>query len=170
MSWSRRSSLAALLGAVAILTACSFQPLYGPDGAGTALNRKVAIADPRTTRDYIMARELERAFGAAPDPAFRLDYTLTVGSEDAAITSGQDIDRVNLIGALTYSLRALPGDTVVISGGADGLTSYPSADDPIAVNAAREDAELRLARILAGRTARFVLSDPTVAAAAGASP
>lgn len=176
MSWSERASRAgaparaAVLALVACagLAACAFQPLYGPQGAGSKLNGQVAIAAPGTTRDYIMARELELAFGPASDPAYRLGYRLSVRSEDAAITSGQEIDRVNLIGTLSYTLRTLPGGEAVTTGTSDGFVSYSSAGEPVAINAARNDAELRLARILADRTFILVLSNPAVAAATGA--
>lgn len=177
MSWSdgakgaarRGRSVALALSACAVLAACAFQPLYGPQGAGSKLTGQIAIAEPSSTSGYVMARQLERVFGPAPDPAYRLDYRLAIRSEDAAITSGQEIDRVNLIGTLNYTLRALPGGNTVTTGTSDGFVSYSSAGEPIAVNAARNDAELRLARILADRTFVFVVSDPAVVAASGAA-
>lgn len=177
MSWSDRApragtprrSIVLALAACAGLAACAFQPLYGPQGAGSKLNGRIAIAEPTTSRDYVMARELELAFGPAADPAYRLGYRLSVRSEDAAITSGQEIDRVNLIGTLRYTLRTLPGGETVATGTSDGFVSYSSAGEPVAINAARNDAELRLARILADRTFIFVLSNPAVVAASGAA-
>lgn len=171
MSWSELLPRAAALALCGLLaTACAFQPLYGPQGAGTKLNGKVAIAEPASQIDFVQSRELEIAFGPATAPAYRLDYTLTVRGEDAAITSGQEIDRVNLIGTLRYTLRALPGGTEVTTGTANGFVSYSSAGEPIATNSARNDAELRLSRILAGRTYAFVISDPKLSAEGDAQP
>lgn len=177
MWWSERAHVrqavraALLLGLIGLGAACAFEPVYGPGNAGSRLDRAVIVAEPSTTATFTMARALEQRFGPVATPSYRLDYRLRVRSEDAAITSGQEIDRVNLIGTLSYTLRSEPGGETVTTGTADGFVSYSSAGNVVAINAARSNAEDRLAQILADRLYVFLVSDPALAApGAGTAP
>ncbi|MEM1360268.1 MAG: LPS assembly lipoprotein LptE [Pseudomonadota bacterium] len=171
MWWSRpqQSCRAAFLlsGFLTALASCSFSPLYAPGGAGQALSGQIEIQDASNLQTYEITQALTRAFGPARMPEFRLTYQSRIVSEDAAITSGQEISRVNLIGTLRYSVRDLASGDIVTSGATNGFVGYSAAGDTVATNAARRDAEKRLATILADQTFAAVISDPALAVAAG---
>lgn len=171
MWWFRpRGPLIALFifgGLMTGLANCTFSPLYAPGGEGQVLSGRIAIQDANTLQTYEVTQALTRAFGAARTPDYRLIYQVQIVGEDAAITSGQEVSRVNLIGSLSYSVRDLSNGDTVTSGTTNGFVGYSAAGDTVATNAARRDAEKRLATILADQTYAAVISDPALAAAAG---
>ncbi|MCV6595889.1 MAG: hypothetical protein OIF40_02220 [Mangrovicoccus sp.] len=146
-----------------MIAACDFKPVYGPDGAGARLNRKVSFTEATTRETYTLVRALERQFGPLTRPDYLLDYRYRIRREDAAITSGEEIDRVNLIGTLEYSLRDQTNGAQLAKGTAYGVVSYSSAGDAVATSAARQDAQERLARIVAERCHAFLASNPKLA-------
>lgn len=86
-------SLGLALLAGAGLSACGFEPVYGPNGAGTAMKGQIAFQAPETikapsdTGAYYLVRQLETRLGRAGAPAFRMDLTLATEEVGQAITA-----------------------------------------------------------------------------------
>ncbi|QUJ76464.1 hypothetical protein KDD17_16560 [Sulfitobacter albidus] len=155
-SFNRRALLLGALG----LGACGFTPVYGPDGAGTALRGRVEVQAPTTESGYLMTRQLEQRLGRAATPRFALDMGLSTSSEGLAVNTEGDIERFNLIGAAAYSLRDLETGAVVTSGEVNQFTAYSATGTTVATLAAERDALERLMVILADQiVARLFTSD-----------
>ena len=81
-------SLYKTLLALPLLAACGFTPVYGPQGAGTALQGRVLVEAPETRDDQLMLQQIERRLGRPGDASFDLGIDLIVTQEGLAIDSG----------------------------------------------------------------------------------
>ncbi|WP_273522069.1 LptE family protein [Rhodosalinus sediminis] len=160
----RRRLLA--LSAAALAAGCGFAPVYGPGGAGRALQGQVAVPAPDTRLGYHFTRRLEARLGRAEAPRYRLEAPLTVEREGLGTTADGRTTRYQLIGRADWRLRpAAPGAEPVAEGRVRGFTGYSSTGSPLAARAAERDAEERLATLLADRLVeRLLMSDIGAAA------
>ncbi len=131
------------------LAACGFAPVYGPDGAGTALQNAVLVDPPSDREGFLLVRQLEDRLGRAGDPAYRLSINLTVDQESRAIDPDGDIRRFHLIGVATYELRDAATGAVLRKAKVDNFVGYSTSGTTVATLAARRDAQQRLMTILA---------------------
>lgn len=137
-------SLYKTLLALPLLAACGFAPVYGPQGAGTALQGRVLVEAPENRDDQLMLQQIERRLGRAGDPAYDLAIDLIVTQEGLAIDADGDIDRYNLLGTATYTLASSANGAVVSTGTVTNFTGYSSTGSTVATLAAERDARLRL--------------------------
>ncbi|UOA25561.1 LPS assembly lipoprotein LptE [Pseudosulfitobacter sp. DSM 107133] len=137
-------SLYKTLLALPLLAACGFAPVYGPQGAGTALQGRVLVEAPDTRDDQLMLQQIERRLGRAGDPAYGLAIDLIVTREGLAIDADGDIDRYNLLGTATYTLTSSANSAVVSTGTVTNFTGYSSTGSTVATLAAERDARQRL--------------------------
>jgi LPS-assembly lipoprotein len=137
-------SLYKTLLALPLLAACGFAPVYGPQGAGTALQGRVLVEAPDTRDDQLMLQQIERRLGRAGDPAYGLAIDLIVTQEGLAIDADGDIDRYNLLGTATYTLTSSANSAVVSTGTVTNFTGYSSTGSTVATLAAERDARQRL--------------------------
>ncbi|WP_339769388.1 LPS assembly lipoprotein LptE [uncultured Pseudosulfitobacter sp.] len=137
-------SLYKTLLALPLLAACGFTPVYGPQGAGTALQGRVLVEAPDTRDDQLMLQQIERRLDRAADPAFKLGIDLIVTQEGLAIDSDGDIDRYNLLGTATYILTNAANGAVVGTGTVTNFTGYSATGTTVATLAAESDARKRL--------------------------
>ena len=135
--------------AVLALTACGFTPVYGPGGAGTALQNRVLVDQPDDRTGFLLVQRLEERLGRAGDPAYRLAVDLALREEARAIDPDGDIRRFHLIGSAAYTLLLSGSDSVVQSATVDNFVSYSATGTAVATLAARRDAQERLMVILA---------------------
>ena len=146
-SFNRRSFLIA----TAALAGCGFTPVYGPNGTGNRLRGQIAFDAPDTTDTYVLVRYLEDRMGVADAPAYGLGYALSVTEEGLAVTSSQVIARYNVLGEMSYSLRDLSDDAVIVTGKVSAMSGYSTTGSTVATRAARSDARERLMVMLADR-------------------
>lgn len=132
-----------------LLAACGFQPVYGPNGAGTALQNRVLVDKPDDRAGFVLVQRLEERLGRAGDPAFRLAVDLTVREEARAIDAEGDIRRFHVIGSAAYTLSDAGTGTVVRADTVDTFVGYSATGTTVATLAARRDAQDRLMTILA---------------------
>jgi LPS-assembly lipoprotein len=144
---SRRRFLAAL--PLLVLAACGFEPIYGPGGAGTALQNRVLVDAPEDRYGYFLVRELESQLGRASTPAWGLALTTTTSEDGLAIDSEGNTRRYNLLGTTAYALRDLSSGQIVTSGKVESFTGYSATGTTVATRAAELDAQERLMAILA---------------------
>jgi LPS-assembly lipoprotein len=143
--YSRRTLIALPLA----LAACGFTPVYGPDGAGTALRGQVLVQEPSTQAGYLLTRHLEtRLARSGSAAAYALDLEIALGEDSLAINTAGDITRFNLTGTVAYALRDSTASTVVTSGTVENFAAYSAAGTTIATLAAEQDAVERLMVIL----------------------
>ncbi|MFO7853742.1 MAG: LPS assembly lipoprotein LptE [Paracoccaceae bacterium] len=158
----RRRLLA--LSAAALAAGCGFAPVYGPEGAGRALQGQVAMPTPETRTDYHFTRRLEERLGRADAPRYRLEAPLTVTREGLGATADGRTSRYQLLGRAHWRLlRADAAEEAapLAEGRVTGFTGYSASGSTLATRAARRDAEERLASLLADRLVeRLILAAP----------
>ena len=156
----RRRFLARLggLAALAAVPACGFQPVYGPGGAGTKLQGRVRIADPKTRDDYAFLRRLTERLGPAQSPGYDLAYTLRIASVGQGITPDEVTTRYSLNGTAAFTLTDSATDAVVAQGEVSNFSSHSAVGSVIATNAAEQDARDRLAVMLADQVVTRLLA------------
>lgn len=145
LSFDRRTLVLAL--AALPLGACNFRPVYGPGGSGNVIRNRIRVAAPETRIEFEMVARLEDRLGVGS--AYELTYTLTIGQRDIAIDGAENIERINVVGALIYAVREAGTGRVVDSGELSTFTAFATTASPVATASARRDAEDRLAVVLA---------------------
>ena len=139
----------ALILLPAVLAACGFTPVYGPDGTATALRNRVLVDAPTDKDSFMLVRDLEQRLGQAQAPAYRLSLVLRTDTQGQAVTSEGDITRFSIIGTVDYTLRQIDSEAIVASGSVDNFTGYSATGSTIETLASERDAYSRLMAILA---------------------
>lgn len=158
MWWSRPLATLAL---IAGLSACGFEPVYGPGGAGDDLAGQVALAPTGTQTGFVLRARLEDRLGPAGISApYLLTFRTEVNQLSLGSTSAGEITRFRLEGATTYTLTdRATGDTVA-EGRTRAFTGYSATGSTVATLAAERDAQRRLAVILADQVVEaLILAD-----------
>ncbi|WP_341863375.1 LPS assembly lipoprotein LptE [Gymnodinialimonas sp. 57CJ19] len=146
MSLFNRRTLLLSLGALP-LAACNFQPVYGPGGSGEVIRNQIRVAEPDSRLEFGLVARLEDRLGTGT--RYTLDYTIERSSRGLAIDEDEVINRINLRGTLSFTLRDAASGRVVQTGEVATFTSYATTASPVATESARRDAEDRLAVALA---------------------
>lgn len=134
---------------VLLVTACGFQPVNAPGGAGSTLQNRVLVDPPVDRQGFLLVRQLEERLGRAADPAFALSVDLRLAQEDRAIDPDGDIRRFHLIGTAIYTLTDKATGTVLRTDTINSFVGYSATGTTVATLAAKRDAEERLMTILA---------------------
>lgn len=145
-SCNRRQILKSL--AALPVAACGFAPAYGPGGGATALFGRVAFDPPGTKAAFDLVGRLEERLGRTADGDFRLSYRIETDETGLAITPEAAITRYNVTGSVAFTLTDNAGATRA-EGQVASFTSYSATGTTVSTASAREDAYLRLMRILA---------------------
>lgn len=145
MSWSRRH----ILGVPLFLGACGFQPVYGPNGSGSAFLGRVVVVAPRTREEFLLVERLEERLGRGANPDLTLSHRLALSEQGLAEDALGQIRRFNVLGRLDYTLTDNRSGAVLTSGAVDGFTGFAAAGTTLATLSARQDALARLMTILA---------------------
>ena len=161
MSWSRRRLVASALWA-SLLAGCGFAPVYGPGGGARALRGAVRVDDPDTEFGFDFVTHFEERMGVPEAPRYALAWALDVDERELAIDDENTITRFTLEGRLDWTLTATGGEVPVLTGRESGFTSYSATGSTISTLESQQDAEQRLAVILADAVvARLLASDLT---------
>lgn len=157
--WLSRRGL--ILGTLA-LAACGFTPAYGPGGAASKLQDNILVDAPGDGNAYRVTRRIEERMGAGgPNAPYKLGLSLKVQSESLGSTADGDINRYQVVGALTYALRYADGTGTIDTGTVRNFASYSASGSTAATLAAQRDAQDRLMLILADQVVeRLVLASP----------
>ena len=139
----------AALALVLAISACGFEPVYGPGGTGTQLQNRVLVDKPIDREGFLLVRQLEERLGRAGDPAYKLGIKLAVAEEARAIDPDGDIRRFHVIGTAEYTLADAVTGAVVRSDAVDNFVGYSATGTTVATLAAKRDATERLMTILA---------------------
>lgn len=131
------------------LTACGFEPVYGPSSTGRILQNNVLVDAPSDEKSYLLTRELEERLGRSDAPRFALSLDITTNEQGLAINREGNIERFNLTGVATYALRDVNTGQIVTSGQVDNFTSYSATGTTVVTLASEQDALRRLMVTLA---------------------
>ncbi|KPQ06013.1 MAG: ABC-type lipopolysaccharide export system outer membrane lipoprotein component LptE [Rhodobacteraceae bacterium HLUCCA12] len=142
MSLSDRRSVLLGLAAVAGLAGCRFSPVYAPGGVGRALQGAVRADDPSRRDEYHFVAAFEERLGRPVSPRYALSYR--IGQRRI----GGDASRVQVLGVLEYVLSDIAGGQEIAAGRVDASAGYSRTGTQLAEQAAAEDAEVRLMRML----------------------
>lgn len=138
----RRTVLLGLLG----LAGCGFAPIYG---GGAGLRGRIAFETDQSVVGFRLREQLEKRLGRSAAPQYMLKTTVRSSQRAAAITSEGDTSRFNIVGVATWSLIALDSGAQVDGGEVEAFTSYSATGSTTATQSTRDDAEARVAAILA---------------------
>jgi len=141
------------------LGGCGFTPIYGSGGTASALQGAITYQTPSTVAGFRLRSRFEDRLGAPNFPRFTLAVTLDIDIDSVALSEEGDITRFTLPGTANYALRDQSG-TAVAQGTVNSFTSYSATGTTVATQAAAEDAEARLAVILADLIITRLLAAP----------
>ena len=159
-SYSRRFVIALPLA----LAACRFRPVYGPGGAGRALDGKVSMEPVDTEDGYLIVRALEDRLGRAGTPSYHLSVTTEVEPQGQAVTASGAITRISLVGRATYVLTRAGSDVKLAEGDVRNFTGYSATGSTVEALAAETDARERLMVILADQIVTRLYATPGLGA------
>jgi LPS-assembly lipoprotein len=157
--WSSRSLVASALGA-ALLAGCGFAPAYGPGGDALSLRGAVLADDPDTEFGFDFVTQLEARLGLPDVPRYRLAWTLATEERELAIDEENTITRFNVEGVLAWTLTPLGAEAPVLRSVESHFTSYSATGSTISTFESQQDAEQRLAVILADAVVTRLLAEP----------
>lgn len=132
-----------------LLAACGFTPAYGPQGAAGVLMGRVTTREAGNRAEFDFVQRFEERAGQPEAPFWRLDYQITVQARAAELTTEYAVTRYHLSGQVNWQLVPLVDGAKPLNGTAQSFTAWAATGSTVAVQAAEEDAQLRLMRILA---------------------
>jgi len=156
--FDRRTFLAGL-GALAV-TGCGFAPVYAPGGTGRALMGTVRADDPVSRADYQFVAALEERLGRPTAARYALAYRIAQARVETGAIRGIGASRIQLRGALDFTLTETATGTEVAQGRIEADSAYSTTSTQLATLAAAEDAELRLMRMLADGLVTRLMTEP----------
>lgn len=138
--------IGAALGALTMLAACGFTPLYAEPGVAPGLTR-VSVQTPDTREGFALREALEDALGwDRNQPAL---WRLETETEQRRVALGRRVDdtvsRYELILTVRYRLVPASGVGEPITDAVTAVTTYAAADQAYAGIAAQRDGEARVA-------------------------
>ena len=161
MWWSDRRRFLLAGGAAALLSGCGFTPVYGPQGAGGNLMGTIRADDPVSRRDFNFVAAFEERLGRPSAARYALAYTIDIRTIEGGARRGFGATRNQLRGRLDYVLTDAEGEELS-TGQVRASAAYSLTDTQLATLTAREDAELRLMRMLADSLVSRLMVDPAL--------
>ena len=148
MWWSDRRHL--ILGLAALpLAGCGFSPALAPGAPATALRGRIHPDPPADRPGVAFVDRLEARLGAPASPGWRLGWSLAITPERRGPAPGVGETRGQMVGRLTWTLTPEGAETPILQGQAERFAGYGRTTSPLAIRTAAEDAQLRVAEMLA---------------------
>ncbi len=147
------------LGALA-LSGCTFRPVYGTGGAGSALRGTIRAADPVTRNDFHFVAAFEELLGRPEAPRHDLAYAIATREVGGGTLRGFGATRIQVFGTVDFTVT--DGPRVLAQGQVEGETAYSTTGTQLAALTAAEDAHLRLMRLLAERLVTRLYTEPAL--------
>jgi LPS-assembly lipoprotein len=139
----------AVLVLPAVVAACGFTPAYAPGGATAALIGAITVEDPTDKRGFDLVQRFEERLGRPQNARYRLAYVITTETIGLGITPEDVITRNSVKGAVVWTLSDNATGARLTGGTVQSFTSFTATGSTVAGQAAAQDAETRLMRILA---------------------
>ena len=154
MSWSKRSFILSALA----LGACGFTPVHGPGGSAQGLRGAIEVAAPDNRDAYELVKRLDERLSTQPGARYALGYKITVREEGLGVTPEQVIRRVQLRGAVVYTVTDTVTGAVVDTGSVSTFTSYSAEGSTVSTSSVEDDARRRLMSGLADQIATRLMA------------
>lgn len=132
-----------------LVASCGFTPVYGPGGAGTALQNRILVDEPQDRNAYWLTQRIEERLGRSVDARFGLSVDIAVEQIGVGITTQGDTTRYDVLGRASYALRDLTTDEIIAAGKVNSVTGYSAIGTSVATLTAERNAYERLMIILA---------------------
>jgi len=146
-----------LLGSLAALAGCGFEPALAPGGAALAIRGRIRADDPKNRNEFLFLDRFENRNGTASGAAFIMSYKITTREVGLAINQAQETTRFNVLGVASFTVKDATSGTVLTEGSVDSFTSYSATGTTVATLATQRNAKERLMIILADQVlARLV--------------
>ena len=151
-----RAWVAAAVLAVASLTGCGFQPLYGPaqdnetSPPDSLAATRIQPLKGRTGQQlHNLLRDRLNPAGQPGKPAYSLEIQLRKTTKELGIRKDETATRANLTMTANFKLRDFESRTVLLNGRSVSVNSYNILDALYATTVAEDDAVKRGLRELA---------------------
>ena len=150
-----------IAGAALLVSACNFTPVYGPDGAGSKIENRIAVQAPTTKDAYHVTRRLETRLGRSDPAPMSLSFSVSNSSAGLGTTATGSTTRLQRVGSLSYTLKNSATDKTISKGSVTNFTGYSATGNTAATLAAERAAIERLMNALADQLVdRLLLLDP----------
>lgn len=158
--FERRGYIFAFSAAL-LLSACGFEPVHGPGGAGTALQNKIFVAAPDNRNEFDFVAQIEKRLGRTSSAPFTLTYRITTSEKGVGVTPSQETTRYNVFGQVEFEVTQTGTDNVLYSGSVDNFTAYSATALIVGTQSVTRDANQRLMVVLADQvSARLIATAP----------
>ncbi len=142
-----------LLGAAVALSACGFKPLYSRS-EGQALSpvdqmaaiRIAPLQDRIGQQMHNLLRDRLNPYGQPRDPVYRLKVGIKEVRRELGIRKDETATRANLILSVTFALREIESDRVVLKGRTSSVNSFNILTNQFATDVSEADARERALR------------------------
>ncbi len=148
-------------GALALLAACGFTPVYAPGGAGEGLRGSLLVDDPVNRNEFSFVARLEQRLGQARAAPFRLAYTVETRQEGVGITPAQETTRYNVFGTADYQVIDRVTKAVLAEGQVENFTGYSATSLIVGTQSVTREAHERLMVILADQVVARLIATAT---------
>lgn len=148
MSWSRLAALALL----AVVTACGFRPLYGPQaGYDVSLTELASVrVQPIPDRiGQVLRNDLRDRLtprGTQPKARYALGVKMVKRTEGVAFEKDESVTRINLTVNASYQLTEISSGSVLTMGSTRSVAAFNIVRSEFSNLSAEADAERRAAR------------------------
>jgi len=133
-----------------VLSACGFQPLYGPARTGglssteqMAAVRIAPLPDRIGQQMHNLLRDRLNPAGQPRDPTYELRLTLNEAKQELGIRKDETASRANLILAASFSLLEVGSGRLLLQGQASSTNSYNILNSQFATTYAESNARSR---------------------------
>lgn len=140
-----------LLGSVAALAGCGFEPALAPGGAAQSIRGRIRADDPKTRDEFLFLDRFENRNGAAAGDAYLMSYRISTRQVGLAINQAQETTRFNILGKVDFTVTDAATGAVLTEGTVDSFTGYSATGTTVATQATQRDAKQRLMVILADK-------------------
>ena len=139
----RLARIGAAVGALMMLAACGFTPLYAEPGVSPTLSRiSVSVPDTRAGYELRQALEDELAWDRGQTPLWRLQTDVEQRRGALGRRVDDTVSRYELVMVVRYQLTHVSGGEV-ITDAVTATVTYAAADQAYAAIAAQRDGEQR---------------------------
>ncbi len=145
--FDRRAVLLGLL----TLSACGFEPVYGPGGSASTLRGRIEIAAPADEEGFALVKRLEERLGQPDSADLGLIADIYITEEAVGFLGDGTISRYSVSGRVDWRITRLDDNAEVMTGSERSFTSYSATSTTVATIVARRDARRRLMVVIADR-------------------
>ncbi|KMW58625.1 hypothetical protein AIOL_003603 [Candidatus Rhodobacter oscarellae] len=148
-------------GAALALAGCGFSPVYAPGGQADGLQGQILADEPRDRNAFVFVGQFEERLGRAAAPRFALRYRIRTRVEGVGLTPAGETTRLNVFGAVDYTLVEMGTDREVTRGFVENFTGFSATRLIVSTQTVDREAHERLMVLLADQVVtRLIATAP----------